>query len=190
VACDFFTVETVFLKTLYVLVFLHIGTRRILGVGVSANPNGTWVTQQARNVVMDLDHAGEPCMGFLLRDRDAKYCRSFDDVFDAEGIEVVLTPYRTPQANAHVERLIGGLRREILDHVLILHPDTCRSSWVSTPRITTRIDRIAGSVFAVRTTSRGRYRARTGAARGDHASRDPRWADPRIPCPRGMNEPP
>ena len=110
-----------FLKTLYVLVFMHIGTRRILGVGVSANPNGTWVTQQARNVVMDLDHAGEPCMGFLLRDRDAKYCRSFDDVFDAEGIEVVLTPYRTPQANAHVERLIGGLRREALDHVLILH---------------------------------------------------------------------
>ena len=97
-------------------------------------------------------------MRFLLRDRDAKYCRSFDDVFDADAIQVALTPYRTPQANAHVERLIGGVRREV--HVLILHPDTCRSSWVSTPRITTRIDRIAGSVFAVRTTSRGRYRAK------------------------------
>jgi putative transposase len=57
---------------------------------------------------------------FLLRDRDAKYCRSFDAVFAAEGIEVVLTPYRTPQANGHIERLIGGVRREVLDHVLVL----------------------------------------------------------------------
>jgi putative transposase len=120
VACDFFCVETVFLKTLYVLVFMAIQTRRILGVGVSANPDGTWVTQQARNLVMDLDHAPEPCMRFLLRDRDAKYWRGFDAVFDAEGMEVVLTPYRTPQANGHIERLIGGLRREVLDHLLIL----------------------------------------------------------------------
>ena len=121
VACDFFTVETVFLKTLYVLVFVHIETRRILGMGVSANPNGTWMTQQARNLLMDLHDDLEPRMRFLLRDRDAKYCRGFDDIFDAEGIQVVLTPYRTPQANGHVERLIGGLRREALDHVLILH---------------------------------------------------------------------
>jgi hypothetical protein len=120
VACDFLTVEMVFLKTLYVLVFMHIHTRRILAVGVSANPNGAWVTQQARNLVMDLDDHPEPSMHFLLRDRDAKYRRSFDAVFDAEGMKVVLTPYRTPQANAHVERLIGGLRREVLDHVLVL----------------------------------------------------------------------
>jgi putative transposase len=120
VACDFFTVETVFLKTLYVLVFMHIQTRRILGVGVSANPNGTWVTQQARNLMMDLDDDPEPCVRFLLRDRDAKFCRSFDAVFAAEGVEVVLTPYRTPQANGHIERLIGGVRREVLDHVLVL----------------------------------------------------------------------
>ena len=120
VACDFFTVETVFLKTLYVLVFMHIQTRRILGVGVSANPNGTWVTQQARNLVMDLDDDPERCMRILLRDRDAKYCRSFDAVFAAQGTKVALTPYRTPQANGHTERLIGGVRREVLDHVLIL----------------------------------------------------------------------
>jgi putative transposase len=119
VACDFFTVETAFLKTLYVLVFIHIRTRRILGVGVSANPNGTWVTQQARNLMMAPDD--DPDLRDLsLRDRDAKYCQSFDAVFTAEGIEVVLTPYRTPQANCHVERLIGGLRREVLDHLLIL----------------------------------------------------------------------
>jgi putative transposase len=122
VACDFFTVETVFLKTLYVLVFMHVETRRILGIGVSANPDGTWVTQQARNMVMDVEDETEICRTrFLLRDRDAKYCRSFDAVFAAEGMKVVLTPYRTPQANAHVERLIGGVRREVLDHVLILH---------------------------------------------------------------------
>jgi hypothetical protein len=120
VACDFLTVETVFLKTLYVLVFMQIETRRILGVGVSANPNGAWVTQQARNLMVDLEGDPEFCMRFLLRDRDAKYCRSFDAVFAAEGAEVVLTPYRTPQANAHIERLIGGLRREVLDHVLVL----------------------------------------------------------------------
>jgi transposase len=120
VACDLFTVETVFLKTLYVLVFLHVETRRIVGVGVSPNPDGTWVTQQARNLVMDLDEDPELCMRFLLRDRDAKYCRSFDAVFAAEGAGVVLTPYRTPQANGHIERLIGGLRREVLDHVLVL----------------------------------------------------------------------
>jgi len=121
VACDFFTIETVFLKTLYVLVFLHLQTRRILGIGVSANPNGTWVAQQARNLVMDLPgDESDLRVRFLLRDRDAKYWRGFDAVFAAQGIEVVLTPYRTPQANSHVERLIGGVRREVLDHVLIL----------------------------------------------------------------------
>jgi putative transposase len=113
-------VETVFLKTLYVLVFMHVETRRIAGIGVSPNPDGTWVTQQARNLLMDLQGDPQFCMRFLLRDRDAKHCRSFDAVFAAEGIEDVLTRYRTPQANGHLERLIGGVRREILDHVLIL----------------------------------------------------------------------
>jgi putative transposase len=88
VAGDFFTVETVFVKTLYVLVFLHIRTRRILGVGVSANPNGAWVTQQAWTLVMDLDDEPDLHVRFLLRDRDATYCRSFDAVFAAEGVEV------------------------------------------------------------------------------------------------------
>lgn len=120
VACDFFCVETALLKTLYVLVFMHIQTRRILRVGVSANPDGTWVTQQARNLVMDVGDTEIRRMRFLLRDRDAKDCRSFDVVSATEGMEVVLTPYRTPRANGYIERLIGGLRREVLDHVLIL----------------------------------------------------------------------
>jgi hypothetical protein len=76
----------VFLKTFYVLVFLHIQTRRILGVGVSANPDGPWVTQQARNLVMDLAEDSDLRVRFLLRDRDAKYCRGFDAVFSTEGI--------------------------------------------------------------------------------------------------------
>jgi putative transposase len=85
------TVETVFLKTLYVLVFMHIHTRRVLGIAVSANPNGTWVTQRARNLMMDLDEDPELLVRFLLRDRDAKYGRSFDNVFGTESIEVALT---------------------------------------------------------------------------------------------------
>lgn len=96
VACDFSTVETAFLKTLYVPVFMHLQTRRILRIGVSANSNGTWVTQQARNLVMDLDEDPDLPVRFLLRDRDAKFSRSFDAVFAAEGIEVVLTPYGDP----------------------------------------------------------------------------------------------
>ena len=120
VACVFFTVETVFLNTLYVLVFMHLQTRRILGFRVSANPKAPWMTQQARNLVMDLDDDSRLRVRFLVHDRDAKHCRSFDEVFAAQGIKIVLNPYRAPQANAHVERLIGGVRREVLDHVLVL----------------------------------------------------------------------
>ena len=112
--------ETVFLKTLNVLVFCVSRRAGSLGVEVGANPNGPWVTQQARNLVTDLDDDPELCMRILLRDRDAEYCRSFDAVFAAQGTKVALTPYRTPQANGHTERLIGGVRREVLDHVLIL----------------------------------------------------------------------
>jgi hypothetical protein len=120
VACDFFSVETVFLKTCTCWCSCTSG-RAGSGIGVSANPDGTWVTQQARNLMMDLDDEPTFGMRFLLRDRDAKYCHSFDAVFAADGTRVVLTPYRTPQANGHIERLIGGVRREVLDHVLILH---------------------------------------------------------------------
>jgi putative transposase len=188
VACDFFTVETVFLKTLYVLVFMHVQTRRILLVGVSANPDGTWVTQQAHNLMMDLDDHSELCVRFLLRDRDAKYCSSFDAVFAAEGIQVVLTPYRTPQANGHVERLIGGVRREVLDHLLVLgrgHLVDVLGEYVA--------PQLASTASWARSSSSARCREpdpgpRASKARGDQAARDPRWADPRVPCPRGMNE--
>jgi putative transposase len=104
-ACDFFTVDTVWLKRLYVLVFIELDTRRVHLAGVTTNPNGLWVTQQARNLLLALGERGRP-IRFLLRDRDAKFCRSFDDVFAAEGIQVLRAPVRAPRANAYAERWV------------------------------------------------------------------------------------
>ena len=117
VACDFFTVETAFLRTLYVLSFIHIRTRRIRVVGVTRNPDSAWVTQQARNLAMsdDLDR-----VRFLIRDRDSKFTASFDEVFRSEGARVILTPIRAPRANAFAERFIRTARTEVLDQVLVL----------------------------------------------------------------------
>jgi putative transposase len=102
VACDFFTVDTVWLRRLYVLVFIELDTRRVHLAGVTANPDGAWVTQQARNLLLALEEQGRR-VRFLLRDRDAKFCRSFDDVFRSEGAEVLLAPVRAPRANAYAE---------------------------------------------------------------------------------------
>jgi putative transposase len=95
VACDFLTVDTVWLKRLYVLFFIELDTRRVYLAGVTANPDGGWVTQQARNLMLVLGDQGRQ-VRFLLRDRDAKFSRSFDDVFRSEGAEVLLTPVRAP----------------------------------------------------------------------------------------------
>jgi putative transposase len=118
-ACDFFTVETVRLQTLYVLFFIELSTRRVFVAGCTAQPKGAWVTQQARNLVWRLgDDGTRPSL--LVRDRDAKFARSFDDVFRSEGVRVVRTPVRAPRANAHAERWVGTARRECLDRLLIL----------------------------------------------------------------------
>jgi transposase InsO family protein len=120
-ACDFFTVETAFLKTLYVLFFIEIGTRRVHVTASTTNPDSYFVTQQARNLAMSLAEDGTQ-IGFLVRDRDAKFPRSFDDVFASEGIRVTRTPIRAPNANAFAERWIETLPAECLDWLLILGP--------------------------------------------------------------------
>jgi len=119
VACDFFTVDTVWLKRLYVLFFIELDTRRVHLAGVTANPDGAWVTQQARNLLLALDEQSLR-MRFLLRDRDTKFTRAFDDVMSSEGAEVLLTPVRAPNANAHAERWIRTVRAECLDWLLIV----------------------------------------------------------------------
>ena len=119
-ACDFFTVETLWVKTLYVLFFIEIGTRRVHLAGCTARPTAQWVTQQARQLVWKLQEEGK-ILRFLLHDRDAKFPSSFDVVFASEGMEVILTPYRAPNANAYAERWVRSVREECLDHLLIIN---------------------------------------------------------------------
>jgi putative transposase len=117
-ACDFLTVDTVFLQRLYVLFFIQLHTRRVHLAGVTANPTGAWVAQQARNLAATLDDDAT-AVRFLIRDRDSKFTRAFDDLWRAVGAEVVLTPIRAPNANAVAERWVGTVRQECLDHLLI-----------------------------------------------------------------------
>jgi putative transposase len=119
IACDFFTVETVFLNRLYVLFFIELSTRKVRVVGCSANPDGAWVTQQARNLVVSLDE-GMSRLRFLIHDRDAKFPAAFDEIFRSEGLEVIRTPVRAARANAFAERWVRTVRRECLDWLLIL----------------------------------------------------------------------
>jgi putative transposase len=120
VACDFFSVDTILLHRLYVLFFIEIGSRRVWLAGVTAHPTGEWVTQQARNVVGAIDrHGGVP--RYLIRDRDAKFSRAFDDVWRSIGVQIIRTPVRTPVANAFAERWVGTVRRDCLDQLLIVN---------------------------------------------------------------------
>jgi putative transposase len=101
VACDFLTVDTVFRQRLYVLFFIQLHTRRVHLAGVTANPTGAWVAQQARNLLGSLDE--EAGFRFLIRDRDSKLTRAFDDLWRSVGAEVIGTPIQAPNANAVAE---------------------------------------------------------------------------------------
>jgi putative transposase len=118
-ACDLLTVESVWLRRFYVLFFIELGTRRVHLAGVTENPSGPWTTQQARNLMIDRCGRARP-MHFLIHDRDAKFSTAFDEVFRTEGIRVIRTPVRAPNANAHAERFVRTLREECLDWLLIL----------------------------------------------------------------------
>jgi putative transposase len=113
-ACDFFTVETAWLKRIYVLFFISLERRRIEFVACTPNPTGAWVAQQARNLLMTLEDRQQP-LRFLIHDRDAKFSGGCDHVFQTEGISVIRTPVQAPNANAHAERWVGSVRRECLD---------------------------------------------------------------------------
>jgi hypothetical protein len=166
-----------FLETLYVLFFIEIGTRRVHVTVSTTNPDSAFVTQQARNLVMSLADEGTQ-VGFLIRDRDAKFPRSFDDVFVSEGIRVIRTPIRAPNANAFAERWVETLRAECLDPLLIGGPRhldrilaiLCAALQPATPASRPR----AWGTRESCADRRGRRCARHRTARS------PRWARPRV----------
>jgi putative transposase len=156
-ACDFLTVETATLKTLYVLVWIEIGRRKVHLGGVTSNPDSAWAIQQARNLAMALQDEGRSPT-FLIHDRDSKFSGPFDEVLRSEGMSIVLTPIRAPNANAFCERWVGTLRAECLAGPSSSADDTSTASFGLSSGITTRRGRIVGSGFSRPSRANGRRR--------------------------------
>jgi len=116
VAADFFSVDTIFFRRLYVLIYVH---RRVLLVSSTSEPNAAWISQQARNLSWKLEDEGIK-LGVLIHDRDKKFAPQADRVFRSQGARVILTHLMSPRANAHAERWIGSCRRECLDWMVII----------------------------------------------------------------------
>jgi putative transposase len=124
-ACDFFTVETIFLRTVYVLVFIELGTRRVHLTGITSNPDGRWVAQQARQLVWAFEET-DSSFRCLIRDNDKKYTYAFDTVFEPLQTHIIPTPIQAPNANAYMERWVRTVREECLDHILIINENHLR----------------------------------------------------------------
>ena len=118
-AADFVHVDTIWLRRVYALIIIEHGTRRAHLAGITAHPGGAWTTQAARNFLMDTGHRADTAR-YLIRDRAGQFTYAFDAVFTAAGIQILLSPPQAPKANAICERMIGTLRREVLDQMLIL----------------------------------------------------------------------
>jgi putative transposase len=109
-------VETLWLRRFYVLFLIELSRRRVYLAGITANPDGAWVVQQARNLTMTLAEQGQSHR-FLIRDRDRKFTAAFDEVFRSEGLRLIKTPIAAPRAKAHAERWVGSARRKCLDRI-------------------------------------------------------------------------
>jgi putative transposase len=119
-AVDFVHVDTVLFRRIYALIVIEHGTRRVHLAGITANPDGAWTTQAARNFLMGLDQH-TTSVKFLIRDRAGQFTDCFDAVFQADAIRILTSPPQAPRANAICERMIGALRREVLDRLPIVN---------------------------------------------------------------------
>ena len=119
-AVDVVHVDTVLLRRLYALIVIEHGTRRVHLAGITANPDSAWTAQVARNFLMDLGQR-VTLVKFLIRDRAGQFTSSFDAVFTAGSVRILASPPQAPRANAICERMIGTLRRELFDRLLIVN---------------------------------------------------------------------